>query len=202
MRMFAQSIAASLLLSSVLAVSAVAAPVRIRGEITDVSGKLITIRTTSGTEAKVSLTDPLRVGAVAKATLADIGPDSYVGAAGVAQADGTIKALEIHIFPVALRGTGEGHRDFDLEPGATMTNAAVTGKVDVEGGSKLTLTYAGGVKTLIVAPRTPIVRLIPGDVADVKPGVGVIIYSADKAADGSMTASRLTVGKDGVNPPM
>lgn len=202
MRHTVKSVSASLLVMGLLAGSAIAAPVRIRGEITAVTGKVITIRTTTGTETALTLTDPLQVGAVARATLADIGPDSYVGAAGMPQADGSVKALEVHIFPAALRGAGEGSRDFDLEPGATMTNAAVTGKVEVDGGSKLTLTYPGGVKTLVISPKTPIVRLIPGTVADVKPGVGIIVFGADKAADGTLSANRITVGKDGVNPPM
>lgn len=182
--------------------SAVAAPARIRGEIAAVDGKVLTIRTTSGEEVKVALADKVQVGAVARATLADIGPDAYVGAAGMPQPDGTVKALEVHIFPAALRGAGEGNRDFDLAPGSTMTNAAVTGKVDVEGGSKLTLTYKGGSKTLIVPPKTPIVKLVSGSISDVKPGVGIIVFRAEPGEGGTYTADRITVGKDGVNPPM
>ncbi len=182
--------------------SAVAAPVRIRGEIAAVDGKVLTIRTTSGEEVKVALADKVQVGAVERATLADIGPDAYVGAAGMPQPDGTVKALEVHIFPAALRGAGEGNRDFDLAPGSTMTNAAVTGKVDVEGGSKLTLTYKGGSKTLIVPPKTPIVKLVSGSISDVKPGVGIIVFRAEPGEGGTYTADRITVGKDGVNPPM
>ncbi len=101
-----------------------------------------------------------------------------------------------------MRGAGEGFRDFDLAPGSTMTNAAVTGKVDIDGGSKLTLTYKGGSKTLIVPPKTPIVRLVQGSIGDVKPGVGIIIFGAEPGAGGVYTANRITVGKDGVNPPM
>lgn len=181
-----------------------AAPMRIRGEITAIDGKLLTVRTNAGDEVKVALADKVQVGAVARASLADIGPDAYVGAAGMPQSDGTVKAMEVHIFPAALRGTGEGDHDFDLVAGSTMTNAAVTGKVDVggDGGSTLTLTYKGGSKTLVVPPKTPIVRLVPGALSDVKPGVGIIIFRAEPGGGGIYTADRITVGKDGVNPPM
>lgn len=186
--------------------SAVAAPARIRGEIAAVDGKVLTIRTTSGEEVKVALADKVQVGAVARATLADIGSDAYVGAAGMPQPDGSVKAMEVHIFPAALRGAGEGNHDFDLAAGSTMTNAAVTGKVDVDaasgGGSKLTLTYKGGSKTLIVPPKTPIVKLVSGSISDVKPGVGIIVFRAEPGEGGTYTADRITVGKDGVNPPM
>lgn len=182
--------------------AASAAPTRIRGEITSVDGTVLTIRTTAGEDVKVTLADKVQVGAVARATLADIGADSYVGAAGMPQPDGTIKAMEIHIFPPALRGAGEGNRDFDLAPGSTMTNAAVTGKVEVEGDSRLTLTYKGGSKTLVVPPKTPIVRLVPGAISDVKPGIGIVIFGAEPVEGASYTASRITIGKDGVNPPM
>lgn len=202
MQMKWRGAAAAVVFSLLSASSAMAAPTRIRGEITAVDGKLLTIRTNAGAEVKVTLADKAQVGAVARATLSDIGPDSYVGAAGMPQPDGTVKALEVHIFPAALRGAGEGDRGFDLAPGSTMTNAAVTGKVDVEGGSKLTLTYKGGSKTLVVPPKTPIVRLVPGAISDVKPGVGIIIFGAEPGEGGAFTANRITVGKDGVNPPM
>lgn len=188
--------------AGLIAPAALAAPVRIRGEISDIAGKVLTIRTTAGTEAKVELADKTQVGTVVKATMSEIGPESYVGAAGMAQPDGSIRALEVHIFPPALRGAGEGYHDFDLEPGSTMTNAAVSGKVEKGDGTALTLTYPGGTKTFIVGPKTPIVKLTGGSMADVKPGVGIIIFAADKGADGMLTTNRITVGKDGVNPPM
>lgn len=150
----------------------------------------------------VHLVGGANVATVVKAAMSDIKPDSFVGAAAMPQADGTLKALEIHIFPPAMRGTGEGSREFDLEPGSTMTNAAVASEVASADGEKLTLKYKDGEKTVIVAPGTPIVAMGGGSVADLKPGAGVVVFASGKNADGSVDARALVVGKDGTKPPM
>ncbi len=182
--------------------SAFAQQVRIRGQITSVNGSTIGVHTREGDDLTVHLADKAGVSVIIKASLDDIKPTSYVGAAALPQADGSLKALEVHIFPPALRGTGEGLHDFDLEPGSSMLNATVSGTVASTAGQTLTLTYPNGTKKVVIPPGTPIVTMVPGTVADVKAGVGTIIFGGDKAADGSVNAARITVGRDGVNPPM
>lgn len=136
-----------------------------------------------------------------KATLSDIKPNTYIGAAAVPGPNGTLKALEVHIFAPAQRGLGEGSHAWDLAPHSTMTNAPVTGIVDSAKGRMLTLTYHGGQKKVLVSPGTPIVASVPATATDVKPGVGIVVIAAFKNPDGSYKASRIIVGKDGVNPP-
>ena len=113
----------------------------------------------------------------------------------------TLKAQEVLIFPEAMRGVGEGHRAWDLTPDSTMTNATVEATVSDVAGRVLTLTYKDGRQELLVPPGTPVVTLAPGDASLLKPGNHVFL-SATRQPDGSLTASRITVGKDGLVPPM
>ena len=135
------------------------------------------------------------------ADLAAAGTGSFIGTAAVPQADGTLKAQEVVIFPESMRGVGEGHRAWDLTPDSTMTNATVEAAVAGAAGRELSLTYKGGEKKLVVPPGTPIVTLAPGDASLLKAGNHVFL-SATQGADGIVTASRITVGKDGLVPPM
>ncbi|HSU99806.1 MAG TPA: hypothetical protein VLI91_06855, partial [Roseiarcus sp.] len=112
-----------------------------------------------------------------------------------------LKAMEVHIFPEAMRGTGEGFRPFDLAPKSSMTNGAISARVDATTGPKLTVTYKGGEQTIVVGPKTPIVAMEPGAKADLKPGAA-IIARGPKQADGSINAAFVLVGKDGLVPPM
>jgi hypothetical protein len=178
-----------------------AAPVRIRGTIAAVKDNSLTINTRSGSKITLELTPDYTVGTVAKASLSDIKADDYIGATTVPNNAGDLVALEVHIFPPAGRGTGEGSRPYDLAPNSTMTNAAVTGDVKSTKGRKLTLTYHGGQKTIIVTPSTPVVFTSAGSHADVKAGVGIVVNAATQNPDGTYRANRITVGKDGVNPP-
>lgn len=178
--------------------------VTVRGKISAVEGQTLRV-TTAGGEVLVHLPQNLRITGVAAAKLADIIPGTYVGTAAQKQADGTLRALEVHIFPESGRGTGEGHRPWDLQPGSTMTNANVekVEQVVVEKiqGQMLTLKYKGGEAKVFVPPGTPIVRNVPGDRTLLKPGVGVMI-PAIQGADGTITAARVAAGVGGVMPPM
>jgi hypothetical protein len=176
--------------------------VRLRGTIEKVDGKILLINTREGQHVTLKLDDNFSTSVVSRASFADIQPNSFIGTAAMPLPDGTLKALEIHIFPEAMRGTGEGFRDFDLQPKSTMTNAAVTGMVNSADGRILTLTYKGGEKKVLVPANVPIVTLHPGTKEDVQPGVGVIVVAAEKLPDDTYRASRITVGSKGTNPPM
>ena len=132
--------------------------------------------------------------------LEDIKPGSFIGSAAMPQADGTQRALEVHVFPESMRGTGEGHRPFDLQPQSTMTNGTVGDLVGSKGRT-LTVKYKGGEKTVIVPDDVPIVSIEPGTRALLTPGAHVIVF-ASKGADGSMTAISVNVGENGLTPPM
>jgi len=193
--------AAALLAAAVPVASAQDQPVRVRGTIDRVEGGLYIIKARGGSELKVKLPDNVMVVSLIKASLADIKPGSYVGVSGMPQADGTQKALEVHIFPEAMRGTGEGHRPWDLQPSSTMTNGAVDQSSALTDGQVLTLKYKDGEKKIVVTPETSIVTYLPGDKSELKPGAPIFIAAAKKAADGTLEAPRINVGR-GVAPPM
>jgi hypothetical protein len=179
-------------------------PLTIRGKIATVEKGALKVTTAAG-DVLVNFADDVRIGGVEAAKLADIGAGSYVGATSVKQSDGALKALEVHIFPESSRGTGEGHRPWDLQPGSTMTNANVE-KVEQVAvanvqGQLLTLKYKDGEQKILVPPGTPIVKNVAGDRSLLKPGTGVYI-PAVRAEDGTITATRITVGVGGIMPPM
>ena len=177
-------------------------PVRIRGKIQALDGNILTVLTREGPVVKITLNDPLTVVALKKLELAAITPGSYLGIAAGPGTDGTLTALEVLVFPPAARGTGEGHGAWDLAPNSTMTNANVEAVVQSSAGNVLTLTPKGTSVKIVVPPRIPIVTPAPAQREDLKPGETIFIFAAARAADGSLSAGRITVSKDGVAPPM
>ncbi|HET9548838.1 MAG TPA: hypothetical protein VFQ03_01620 [Candidatus Binatia bacterium] len=179
-------------------------PLTIRGKIAAVENGALKVTTSAG-DVLVKFADDVRVGAVEAAKLSDIGAGSYVGATAVKQPDGMLKALEVHIFPESSRGTGEGHRPWDLQPGSTMTNANVDKiealAVEKVQGQLLTLKYKDGEQKIFVPPGTPIVKNVAGDRSLLKPGTGVYI-AAVRSEDVTITATRITAGIGGIMPPM
>ena len=179
-------------------------PVTIRGKISAVEGQNLKVTTSSG-DVLVRVPENTRIGGVAAAKLSDITAGSYVGTTATKQADGNLRALEVHIFPEEARGTGEGHRPWDLTPDSTMTNANVEKveqtSVEKVQGQMLTLKYKGGEQKVFIPPGTPIVKNVPGDRSLLKPGVGVYI-PAVRSEDGTLAATRVTAGVNGVMPPM
>ena len=174
--------------------------VRLRGTIAKVDGDSMTLKISNGEEAKLSLTPDAKVVAVVKATMADIKDNTFLGSAAMPQPDGSQKALEVHIFPEAMRGTGEGHRPYTT-PGSTMTNGAVNGAtVTGVDGSTITVKYKDGEKKIVVPANVPIVRYEIGSASDLKPGAAFTVLAATKQPDGSYTAARINVGRDGTVP--
>jgi hypothetical protein len=176
--------------------------VRIRGTIEAVDGAMLTVKSREGTDMKVRMTDNVAVTGVAKIAKSDIKPGSYIGVTGMPQPDGSQKALAIHVFPEAMRGTGEGFRPWDLRPNSTMTNATVDQKVEANDGDTIVVKYKDGEKKVLVTPDTPIVTFVPGEKSELKPGAKIIIFGATKKGDGSLEANRVNVGLDGITPPM
>jgi len=176
-------------------------PMRIRGTVEKLDGQNLTVKSREGPELTIALAPNFTVSAVVKKSLTDIKAGDFVGVASMKGTDGKLHALEVLIFPEAMRGTGEGERPWDLTPGSLMTNATVSGITGAPQGQTLKVTYKGGESEIVVAPNTPIVTFAPGDASLLKPGAAIITV-ASKQPDGSLTASRVTAEKDGVKPPM
>lgn len=177
-----------------------AAPYRIRGTIDTVQAQSMQVTSRTGEKLTLSLAPDLGVTAIVATKITDIQPNSYIGTAALPQPDGTLKALEVQIFPESMRGVGEGHRPWDVQPESTMTNGTV-GDVVGTSGRTLTLRYKGGEKKVFVPENAPIITYMPGTPAMLTPGAHVII-TAVKKPDGSVMATRIGVGKDGLVPPM
>jgi hypothetical protein len=177
------------------------APVRVRGTVDRVEGDVYVVKARGGGELKVRLASNAIVVALIRGSLSEIKQDSYVGVSGMPQPDGSQKALEVHIFPEAMRGTGDGHRSWDLQPTSTMTNGNVEQTAITSDGQVLTLKYKEGEKKIHVSQDTPIVVYVPGDRSELKPGASIFIAAATKQPDGTLQAPRVNVGR-GVAPPM
>lgn len=182
-------------------------PMRVRGTVEQIDGAMMTVKSREGDTLKVKLADEVKVVALVKSSLADIKPNSFVGSTAMPQPDGTWKAVEVHIFPEEMRGTGEGDRPYDYKPQSTMTNGTVnslakttmTGTVASEEGTTLTLDYKGGSKKIDVTPQTVIVSYVPGTREELKPGASIYLPAATRQADGTLLTARVNVGR-GVAP--
>ena len=184
------------------AVVAQTPPTRIRGTLEQVDGNLLTVKARTGEVMKVKVPDNVVLVGIAKASMADIGKGKFIGTTTVGQKDGALVAEEVHIFPEAMRGTGEGHRDWDLRPESKMTNANVADIKNMGDGRVMTVQYKGGEKKVLVTPRTSVVSYEPASRSDLKPGTGVFVNNAEKQPDGTYNAPRVNVGLRGQNPPM
>jgi hypothetical protein len=180
--------------------------VRIRGTIEKVDGQNLEVKSRDGKNLKVVVAEKARFTAIVKAALSDLTPDTYIGVTAMPNADGSQQAIAIHIFQPAQRGTGEGFRPWDLQPGSTMTNAAIATTVAGTDGQVVTVRYKDkdkvDEKRVIVTPKTVIVRYVPGDRADLKPGVRVFLNNAKPIDDSTIEAPTVSYGRDGITPPM
>jgi uncharacterized protein Veg len=176
--------------------------VRVRGTITGSEGKTLELKSRDGTPVKLTLADDVKVLALDRKSMADVKSGIFVGITAMPQPDGTQKAVEIHIFPEAMRGTGEGHRPWDLMPNSTMTNANIETAVASSDGQELVLKYKDGEKKFIVPANIEVVMIDPGTASDLKPGEKVFVPGAKKMPDGTTVAGVVVVGRNGVNPPM
>ena len=195
---------------------------KISGDVVLLDGPNLELRSSSGEKLAIRLSDKVRLSARSPAGAGVIQPGAYVGTTAVPQPDGTLLASEVHVFPESLRGTGEGHRPMASEPGSaaatTMTNATVTG---VSGGNtgntmtnatvssvapgeralRMTLSYKGGEKTVVVPEGIPIVMTETADRTSLVPGAHIVAYVA-KQPDGTLLSERVSVGKNGYVPPL
>jgi hypothetical protein len=176
---------------AIVATSALAQErVRVRGTIEQVAGNVLTVKTREGQEVKIKLADN------------DVKQGSYIGVSAMPQTDGSQKALHVHIFLDAMRGVAEGFGPWDVRPNSTMTNATVDTMVTGTDGRTLTVKYKDGEKKIIVPPDAPIVKYVPGNKDELKPGAKIFIVAAIKQPDGTLEAPNVSVGLNGLTPPM
>lgn len=174
--------------------------VRVRGAVERIEGAVFVVKTRDGSDVRLTVTDnPLFV-AIVPAKMSDIKPGMFVGSAGMMQEDGTQKAIEVHIFPEAMRGTGEGHYDWDLLPKSKMTNGNVEQAVTGVDGPVLSVKYKDGEKKLVVTPQTVVVTYEMGKREEIQPGTKIFIAAARKQADGTLQTPRITYGRNGEGP--
>src|ERR1700723_573700 len=177
------------------------APSRVRGTIEAVDGDVLSVKSRSGEDVKLRMTDDIKLVGIIKISLSDIKLGSFIGATTVPGPDGSQNAIEVHVFPEDMRGTGEGSRPYDLRPNSTMTNATVAQQVAGTDGQTLMIKYKDGEKKVTVGPDTPVVTYVPGQKADLKAGAKIIAL-IKQLPDGSYETNRVSVGRDGLPPPM
>ena len=195
--------------ASMIAVASIAAiaqtpanpPVRIRGTIEKLDGQVLTIKANDGQTQTVKLTDNFVVMGISRASVEDITSGKFIGTTTVGERNGALVALEVHIFPENMRGTGEGHYDWDLRPTSKMTNANVATVTSVGKDRVLEVQYKGGEKKVLVPENAVVVSFTPSDRSVLKPGAAVFVNS-QRQPDGSLSAARVNVGLNGQMPPM
>ena len=165
-------------------------PMRIRGTVERLDGHTLTVESRDGQLVTIAPADNVTVSTLVKKTLADIKPGDFVASTGVKGTDGKIHAVEVRIFPEAMRGVGEGQYPWDLMPDSVMTNATVSGVATATGGQVLKVSFKGGESEFIVGPDVPVLGIGPGDLSLLKPGIAVFVI-ARKMPDDSITAARL-----------
>jgi hypothetical protein len=176
-------------------------PSRVRGSIEAVDGDMLAVKSRSGEDYKLHVSSDTKVIGLTKISLSDIKVGSFIGTTTVPGPDGGANAIEVHVFPEDMRGTGEGSRPFDLRPNSTMTNATVAESVTGNDGHTLLVKYKDGEKKVVVSPDTPVVTYVPADKSELKAGAKIIAFFK-KLPDGSFEANRISVGLNGLTPPM
>jgi hypothetical protein len=187
--------------SSIFALAQQTSPSRVRGTIESVDGETLMVKSRSGEDIKLTMAGDIRVVGIIKIALSDIKVGSFIGTTTVPGPDGGNNAVEVHVFPEDMRGTGEGSRPYDLKPNSSMTNATVAESVVGNDGHTLLIKYKDGEKKVMVGPDTPVVTYVPAGKSDLKTGAKVIAFMK-KLPDGSFETNRVSVGRDGLTPPM
>jgi hypothetical protein len=187
--------------SSIFALAQQTSPSRVRGTIESVDGETLVVKSRSGEDVKLTMAGDIRVVGIVKIALSDIKVGSFIGTTTVPGPDGGNNAVEVHVFPEDMRGTGEGSRPYDLKPNSSMTNATVAESVVGNDGHTLLIKYKDGEKKVVVGPDTPVVTYVPAGKSDLAPGAKVIAFMK-KLPDGSFETNRVSVGRDGLTPPM
>ena len=197
---FVRALLAATIAATFGAAEAAETPIRLRGTIERIDAKTIVVKAQNGKVVPLPLADGVRVDEVLPIDPSAIQEGTFVGTTAVPRPDGSLSAVEVHVFPEAARGTGEGHRPWDLQPNSTMTNATVTKLTTGNNDRTMTLRYKDGEKTIRVPNGVPIVTMKPGDRSLLLSGAKVIV--TEQVVNGHPIATRVLVGRNGFEPPM
>ena len=191
---------AGLALAVALPAVAQAPQVHVRGTVGGLAGDVLSITTREGPVAKIKLAPDWGVVIMKHVDVNAIQPGSFIGTTNIERPEGGGRSLEVHVFPPGVK-MGEGHYPWDLQPNSMMTNGTV-GKVVASGnGREIDVAYAGGVRHIQVPAGVPVVTTVPGSRADLKPGIGAVIFAA-KLPSGDLATNRVLIGEHGKPPPM
>jgi hypothetical protein len=179
---------------------AVGTPVRIRGTVVSIDASKLVVRAKDGKDVTVSLKDKYAALAVVKSSMDEIKQGTFIGTATEPQPDGSLRAVEVVVFPDSLRGMAEGHYPWDLGPKSMMTNATIAKKVQSVDGETVNVTYKGGEQKITIPANIPIVGLVPAEHSDITPGA-IVFVPTEKQADGTLLSGAVLFGR-GVVPPM
>lgn len=192
---------AALLLPGPQMANAQPAGPRVRGTIESVNGQILIVKARDGTNVVMRMAGNVRLTGVVPISRDEVTAGAYIGVTSVRAEDGTDRATEVHVFPEAMRGTGEGSQPWDSVPNSTMTNGGLAKTVTGNDGQVLTVTYKGGEKQVVLTPQTVVVTFVPAERGDIRVGAK-IIAATSRAADGALEVTRISVGRDGLTPPM
>jgi hypothetical protein len=199
----AKALAVALLVGATACPAAAQQPLRVRGTIQKVEGAQLVVKAGEAADVTVTVADNARVFGVRKATIHDVKPGDFIGVGAEPQPDGTQRAIQVTIFAESQRGTGEGHRPWD-RPNATMTNAAVETTVAGVNGQEMTVKYRMGERTgeqkIVIPPNAVMRAYVPSERSELKVGASIAIMNAVRKPDGTLEASRINVGRDGIVP--
>ncbi len=176
--------------------------IRLRASIEKIDGGTMTLKERNGEILNIAIDPSVSISECLPIDIEAIKPGSFIGSGALPQLDGTLKAVEVLVFPESMRGAGEGHRAWDVLPQSTMTNATVSEVIasSQSKGRTLQLRYKDGEKTLVIPSDAPIVTFIPGDRALLVIGAKLIVTVQEK--EGKFTATRIIAGRNGFQPPM
>jgi hypothetical protein len=173
-------------------------PVRIRGAITGFDGQALAVTTRDGARVTVNLTPDATIVALRRLTLAELVPGANIGVVAEPGADGGLRATAITVLPPGAR-INQYQSAWDSAPNASMNNGVVEATVQSGSGHDLTLSIQGRPVRIRVPAEAPLLMPIPAARSDLVPGATVFM-SAMRGEDGRLTASRVTVSKNGVAP--
>jgi hypothetical protein len=176
-------------------------PIRIRGTVEKFADHTLTVKSPDGQSRSIILADNVFVAYLVKKSMTDIKSGDFLASTGIRGSDGNIHAIEVRIFPEALRGAGEGQYPWDLKPDSIMTNATAGQITSSPDGNVVKVTYKGTESEYTIDPTTPIFAYEQGDTSLLVSGAAVFVIAVKKD-DGTLTAARVTVEKNGIKPPM
>jgi hypothetical protein len=183
---------------------------RIKATVVAFDGALLTVRPEGESDTmKIGVRPATRILKEDLKALADIPAGTFIGATLSKTPQGAFTAQEVHVFPEALRGSGEGL--YPATPGSSyfILNGAVTAAtpgilaVKFRGASGEGVQCAGrapvnpltgcqGSATIAVAAATPVIALTAADKSLIKPGA-VLALSIMAGPDGRPVTPGITI---------